>query len=98
MEGDVVKRLMWSGLQAGLGAVAGIVMQRVATLVWRRVCGHGRHRPFLGSAAGPGPPRRHRGRAGLVQSDEPRPPKKADIFDPRAMRERGFVYRGVGRS
>jgi hypothetical protein len=37
MEGDVVKRLMWSGLQAGLGAVGGIVMQRVATLVWRRV-------------------------------------------------------------
>ena len=37
MEGDVVKRLMWSGLQAGLGAVAAIVMQRVATLVWRRV-------------------------------------------------------------
>jgi hypothetical protein len=37
MEGDVVKRLMWSGLQAGLGAVAAIFMQRVATLVWRRV-------------------------------------------------------------
>ena len=37
MEGDVVMRLMWSGLQAGLGAVAGIVMHRVATLMWRRV-------------------------------------------------------------
>ena len=37
MENDVVKRLMWSGLQAGLGALSGIVIQRVAMLVWRRV-------------------------------------------------------------
>jgi hypothetical protein len=37
MENDVVKRLMWSGLQAGLGVVSGIVVQRVAVLVWRRV-------------------------------------------------------------
>jgi hypothetical protein len=37
MEGDIVKRLMWSGLQAGLGALSGIVAQRVAVLVWRRM-------------------------------------------------------------
>jgi hypothetical protein len=37
MEGDVVKRLMWSGLQASLGAISGIIVQRVAVLVWRRV-------------------------------------------------------------
>ena len=37
MENDVLKRLMWSGLQAGLGALSGIVIQRVAMLVWRRV-------------------------------------------------------------
>jgi hypothetical protein len=37
MENDVVKRLMWSGLQAGLGVLSGIVVQRVAVLVWRRV-------------------------------------------------------------
>jgi hypothetical protein len=37
MEGDVVKRLMWAGLQAGLGALAAVAIQRVATQVWRRV-------------------------------------------------------------
>ncbi len=39
MEGDLAKRLMWSGLQAGLGALASIVGQRVAVLVWRRAFG-----------------------------------------------------------
>ena len=37
MEGDLVKRLMWSGLLAGLGALSATVTQRVAALVWRRV-------------------------------------------------------------
>jgi hypothetical protein len=37
MESDVVKRLMWSGLLAGLSALSGIVAQRVAVQVWRRV-------------------------------------------------------------
>jgi hypothetical protein len=37
MENDIVKRLMWTGLQAGLGALSGLVVQRVAVLVWRRV-------------------------------------------------------------
>ena len=35
----MVKRLMWSGLLAGLGAVASVVVQRVATLIWRRAYG-----------------------------------------------------------
>lgn len=33
---DVVKRLMWSGLLAGLGAIASIATQRVASLIWQR--------------------------------------------------------------
>jgi hypothetical protein len=37
MESDMVKRLMWSGLVAGLGAVSTMVVQRLATVVWRRV-------------------------------------------------------------
>jgi hypothetical protein len=37
MESDVVKRLMWSGLLAGLSALSGVVAQRVAIQVWRRV-------------------------------------------------------------
>ena len=37
MESTLVKRLMWSGLQAGLGALSAIIMQRAAALVWKRV-------------------------------------------------------------
>jgi hypothetical protein len=37
MESDLVKRLMWAGLQAGLGALSGIVIQRVSTMLWRRL-------------------------------------------------------------
>jgi len=37
MENEMVKRLMWSGLVAGLGALSGLVVQRLATLVWRRL-------------------------------------------------------------
>jgi hypothetical protein len=37
MENEVVKRLMWSGLLAGLGALSGIITQRLAALVWRRL-------------------------------------------------------------
>ena len=33
----MVKRLMWSGLLAGLGALSSIVTQRLAALLWRRV-------------------------------------------------------------
>ena len=37
MQNDVVKRLMWSGLLAGAGAVASIVAQRAATVLWKRL-------------------------------------------------------------
>jgi hypothetical protein len=37
MENAVVKRLMWSGLQVGLVALADLIARRVATLVWRGV-------------------------------------------------------------
>jgi hypothetical protein len=39
MESDVVKRLMWSGLLAGLGALASIATMRVAAMIWRRAFG-----------------------------------------------------------
>ncbi len=37
MENEHVKRLVWSGLLAGLGALSGIITQRLAALVWRRL-------------------------------------------------------------
>ena len=37
MENDMVKRLMWSGLLAGLGALSSIIAQRAAGLLWRRL-------------------------------------------------------------
>jgi hypothetical protein len=37
MENDMVKRMMWSGLLAGVGALSSILAQRAAGLVWRRL-------------------------------------------------------------
>lgn len=37
MENELVKRLMWSGLLAGLGTIASIATTRVATMIWRRI-------------------------------------------------------------
>jgi hypothetical protein len=36
---DMVKRLVWSGLLAGLGAIASIATTRAAAVIWRRVYG-----------------------------------------------------------
>ena len=36
---DIVKRLVWSGLLAGLGAIASIATTRAAALIWRRIYG-----------------------------------------------------------
>ena len=36
---EMVKRLVWSGLLAGLGALASIATTRVAGLIWRRIYG-----------------------------------------------------------
>ena len=37
MQNDLVKRLMWSGLLAGLGALATIATTRLATVIWVKV-------------------------------------------------------------
>jgi hypothetical protein len=37
MDNDLVKRLMWSGLLAGVGALSTIVANRIAVLIWQRV-------------------------------------------------------------
>jgi hypothetical protein len=38
-ENETVKRLMWSGLLAGLGAAASIATTKLASVIWRRVFG-----------------------------------------------------------
>jgi hypothetical protein len=39
LDNPVVKRLVWSGLLAGLGAVASIVTARIAALIYQRAFG-----------------------------------------------------------
>ena len=34
---DLTKRLMWSGLLAGVGALSSLLANRVAILVWQKV-------------------------------------------------------------
>jgi len=36
---EMVKRLIWSGLLAGLGALASIATTRAAGMIWRRIYG-----------------------------------------------------------
>jgi hypothetical protein len=36
---DVVKRLLWAGLLAGLGALASVVTSKIAATIWRRAFG-----------------------------------------------------------
>jgi hypothetical protein len=38
-ESPLVKRLLWSGLVAGTGALASIASTRLATVIWMRVFG-----------------------------------------------------------
>jgi hypothetical protein len=38
-DNELVKRLMWSGLIAGIGALASIATTRLATVIWVRVFG-----------------------------------------------------------
>ena len=35
-QNDMVKRLVWSALLAGLGALASIATTRLAAVIWRR--------------------------------------------------------------
>ena len=37
MDNDIVKRLAWTGLVAGFGALASIAAARVAAVVYRRI-------------------------------------------------------------
>jgi hypothetical protein len=37
MQNDLTKRLMWTGLLAGVGALSSIVANRIATEIWQRV-------------------------------------------------------------
>ena len=36
-QNEIVKRLMWSGLLAGLGALSSVVTMRAAALIWYRI-------------------------------------------------------------
>jgi hypothetical protein len=38
-ESPLVKRLLWSGMVAGIGALASLVSTRVAAVVWMRMFG-----------------------------------------------------------
>ena len=38
-DNELVKRLAWSGMVAGIGALASIVTTRIAAMVFRRVFG-----------------------------------------------------------
>lgn len=37
MDNDIVKRLVWSGMLAAVGAIASIVATRVAAFAFRRI-------------------------------------------------------------
>ena len=37
MSNDLTKRLLWSGLLAGVGALTTIVANRIATVIWQRI-------------------------------------------------------------
>ncbi|MGD0454669.1 MAG: hypothetical protein ABSB69_13815 [Solirubrobacteraceae bacterium] len=37
MQNEMVKRLMWQGLLAGVSVLVGIIANRAAAAVWRRV-------------------------------------------------------------
>ena len=39
MENELVKRMMWSGLMAGVSALSAMIAARIAAQVWRRVFG-----------------------------------------------------------
>jgi hypothetical protein len=38
-DNEMVKRLMWSGLLAALGALASVATTKAAVLIWRRAFG-----------------------------------------------------------
>ncbi len=38
-DNEMVKRLLWAGLLAGLGALASVATSKVAALIWHRAFG-----------------------------------------------------------
>jgi hypothetical protein len=36
-DSPLIKRLLWSGLLAGVGALASVASSRAATVIWKRV-------------------------------------------------------------
>jgi hypothetical protein len=38
-ESPLLKRLLWSGLLAGTGALASLASVRVASMIWKRIFG-----------------------------------------------------------
>lgn len=38
-DNEIVKRLMWSGLVAGIGALATVITTKLATVIWVRLFG-----------------------------------------------------------
>jgi hypothetical protein len=42
-DNEMVKRLAWAGLIAGVGALASIVTTRIAAVIYRRVFGEDPH-------------------------------------------------------
>ena len=36
MQNDLTKRLLWTGLLSGLGALASVATSRLATTIWRK--------------------------------------------------------------
>jgi len=39
VDNEIVKRLMWTGLVAGTGALASVVAMRASAMIWRRFFG-----------------------------------------------------------
>ena len=39
MDNDILRRLLWSGLVAGIGALATVAANRLAAAIWVRVFG-----------------------------------------------------------
>ena len=39
MDNEIVRRLLWTGLVAGTGALASVLSMRVSALIWRRLFG-----------------------------------------------------------
>jgi len=39
LSNEIVKRLMWTGLVAGTGALASVVAMRASAMIWRRAFG-----------------------------------------------------------